>query len=123
MTARRFAFGMLALAIVCGAALILHRALHAITLAELAAAIRDTPAANILGCLCATAISFACLGYYDRFATDVSRQDTYRPATRSSSAWSRTPLPIRSDSTSSPAAHCAIACTAKSDSAPWTSPV
>lgn len=71
MTVKRFAFGIVAIAILCTASLLLYRIAQSITMAELSSAIRGTPVVNIIGCLIATAVSFAALGYYDWFATDV----------------------------------------------------
>lgn len=71
MTVRRFASCFVALAIVCGAAWVLFRVAHTIVMAEVFAAVCGTPAANLIGSGLATVLSFAALGYYDRFATEV----------------------------------------------------
>ena len=68
---RRIALSLLALAIVVGAAWVLHGTLRAISVDELIAALRATPLDRLALAAVATAVSFAALGWYERFAARV----------------------------------------------------
>ena len=71
MTLKRVVLLAIALGLVCAAALVLYRIAQTITLAQLDAAMRGTSIGSIAACLLSTAVSFAALGYYDRFGTRV----------------------------------------------------
>ena len=71
MTLKRVVLIAIALGLVCAASLVLYRTAQTITLAQLHAAVRGTSIGSIAACLLLTAVSFAALGYYDRFATHV----------------------------------------------------
>lgn len=71
MSVRRTLLSLLALAIFCAAAWVLHRTLMSISLRDLLTALHATPITRLLACAAATAVSFSALGWYERFAARV----------------------------------------------------
>jgi glycosyltransferase 2 family protein len=71
MTAKKLAFAAFGLAIFGAAAWILYGILRTITVAQITDAIHQTSTARVLAAILATAVSFAGLAYYDRFATQL----------------------------------------------------
>ncbi len=71
MKAKKMALAALSLAIFCAAAWVLFGVLSTISVAQLEEALHRTPISALLASLLATAMSFAGLAYYDRFATQL----------------------------------------------------
>lgn len=69
MSVRKIVLTLLGIAMVCGSVWIMTGILSTITLSQVVDTVHRTPATRLLACGLATAISFAGLAYYDRFAT------------------------------------------------------
>ena len=69
MSVRKIVLTLLGIAMVCSSVWMMTGILSTITLCQVVDAVHRTPATRLLACGLATAISFAGLAYYDRFAT------------------------------------------------------